>query len=203
MAARRTPFDCARVSIFTPDPAFKDQKRELTAQNFVYSYMRFVDPANRSPYAFLVAGKFIGLDELAAQAEKTHHFDYDAKILGVSAVDRYTLRFRLREPDYNFPFIAAHTTLGAVAREVIEAYGDDSVAHPVGRGPYVLKDWTRRAKIVLEANPDYHMVFDVSKFDENRKAAKACQLQMWGSSWIADYPDGDNFMQNFYGSNTG
>ena len=48
-----------------------------------------------------------------------------------------------------------------------------------------------------------HMQFDVSKFEEHRKAAKACQLQMWGSSWFADYPDGDNFMQNFYGPNIG
>ncbi len=29
---------------FTPDPAFKGQKRELTAEDFVYSYKRFLDP---------------------------------------------------------------------------------------------------------------------------------------------------------------
>jgi ABC-type transport system substrate-binding protein len=42
-----------------------------------------------------------------------------------------------------------------MAREVVEAYRDDLQAHPVGTGPYVLKSWTRGAKIVLEANPDY------------------------------------------------
>ena len=42
-----------------------------------------------------------------------------------------------------------------MAREVIEAYGDDTLAHPVGTGPYMLKSWTRGSKIVLEANPDY------------------------------------------------
>ena len=26
---------------------------------------------------------------------------------------------------------------------------------------------------------------------------------MWGQAWIADYPDGDNFMQLLYGPNTG
>src|SRR5512147_2394495 len=50
---------------FAPDPAFKGRKRELTAQDFVYSYMRFMDPQNRSPYAFLLEGKIVGLDELA------------------------------------------------------------------------------------------------------------------------------------------
>jgi ABC-type oligopeptide transport system substrate-binding subunit len=38
-------------------------------------------------------------------------------------------------------------------------------------------------------------------FSDNIKAAEACQLAMWGSSWGADYPDGENFMQLFYGPN--
>jgi ABC-type oligopeptide transport system substrate-binding subunit len=140
---------------FTPDPAFKGAKRELVAQDFIYSFMRFVDPKIRSPYGFLVEGKIEGLDALAEQARKTGKFDYDAKVRGLEAVDRYTLRFRLTKNDYNFPYIATHLPSYAVAREVIEAYGDESIAHPVGSGPYMLKSWSRRAKIVLEANPDY------------------------------------------------
>jgi ABC-type oligopeptide transport system substrate-binding subunit len=42
-----------------------------------------------------------------------------------------------------------------------------------------------------------------SKFADNLKAAKACQLMMWGAAWLADYPDGENFMQLLYGPNTG
>ena len=38
---------------------------------------------------------------------------------------------------------------------------------------------------------------------DNIQAAKTCKLQMWGQAWIADYPDGDNFMQLLYGPNTG
>ena len=140
---------------FTPDPAFKGAKRELVAQDFVYSFMRFVDPKIRSPYAFLLEGKIEGLDDLAEQAKKTGKFDYDAKVRGLEVVDRYTLRFRLTKNDYNFPYIATHLPSYAVAREVIDAYGDESIAHPVGTGPYLLKSWSRRAKIVLEANPDY------------------------------------------------
>ncbi|HET7097874.1 MAG TPA: ABC transporter substrate-binding protein [Casimicrobiaceae bacterium] len=140
---------------FTPDPAFKGVKRELVAQDFVYSFMRFVDPKVRSPYGFLAEGKIEGLDALAELAKKTGKFDYDAKVKGLEAVDRYTLRFRLTKNDYNFPYIASQLPSYAVAREVIEAYGDESIAHPVGTGPYMLKSWSRRAKIVLEANPDY------------------------------------------------
>src|SRR4051794_10563443 len=123
---RTYTFHLRKGVYFTPDPAFKGKKRELVAQDFVYSFLRFVDPANHAAYAFLVSGKFIGVDELAAAAEKTGRFDYDAKVPGIEAVDRYTLRFRLKQPDYNFPYVAAHTSLGAVAREVIEAYGNDT-----------------------------------------------------------------------------
>ena len=49
----------------------------------------------------------------------------------------------------------AHSPFGAVAREVVEAYGDNLMAHPVGTGPYLLKEWRRANKIILEANPDY------------------------------------------------
>jgi ABC-type transport system substrate-binding protein len=42
-----------------------------------------------------------------------------------------------------------------MAREVVEKYGDDLQAHPVGTGPYVLTEWKRAAKIVLAANPDH------------------------------------------------
>ncbi|HXU53555.1 MAG TPA: ABC transporter substrate-binding protein [Casimicrobiaceae bacterium] len=41
------------------------------------------------------------------------------------------------------------------------------------------------------------------KFPEQLKAEKACKLQSRVASWIADYPDGDNFMQLMYGPNTG
>jgi ABC-type transport system substrate-binding protein len=140
---------------FTPDPAFKGQKRELVAEDFIYAYKRFLDPKNRSPWAFLLEGKIEGLDELAEAAKKSGKFDYDAKVPGMRAVDRHTLEFRLKATDYNFPFIVAHVPFGAVAREVVEAYGDDISAHPVGTGPYVLRQWLRAAKIVMEANPDF------------------------------------------------
>ena len=140
---------------FAPDPVWKGAKRELVAQDVVYSYLRFLDPKNRAPYAFLLEGKIVGLDEHAAAAKKSGKFDYDAKIPGLEVVDKYTLRFHLKETDYNFLFVAAHISLGIVAREVIEAYADDTMGHPVGTGPYMLTSWTRRSKIVLESNPEY------------------------------------------------
>ncbi|MBC7575470.1 MAG: ABC transporter substrate-binding protein [Herminiimonas sp.] len=44
---------------------------------------------------------------------------------------------------------------------------------------------------------------DRKVFAELLKAEKNCQLESRTSPWVADYPDGDNFMQLFYGPNTG
>ncbi len=143
---------------FTPDPAFNGKKRELTVNDFIYELKRLVDPKVRAPYAFLVQGKIVGLDELADAAKKSGKFDYDAKIPGLEAVDPYTLVIRLKKPDYNLPLVLAHQPTSAVAREVVEKYAESdgrNQAHPVGTGPYMLARWVRSSKIFLDANPDY------------------------------------------------
>ena len=143
---------------FTPDPAFKGKPRELVAEDYVYSFKRFADPKNRAPYEFMIENRIEGLDEQIEAAKKTGKFDYDATIPGMIALDKYTLRFKLTHADYLFPYTLAHVPFGAVAREVVEAYGDDLQAHPVGTGPYMLAEWRRAAKIVLVANPHYRDV---------------------------------------------
>ena len=143
---------------FIDDPVFKGRKRELTAADYAYALKRLIDPKLRSPWAWLVEDKIVGLDAVAEAAKKTGKFDYDAKVEGLETPDRYTLRIRLKDTDYNLPYILAHEPTSAVAREVIDAYRDESgraMANPVGTGPYRLKQWLRSSKIVLDANPDY------------------------------------------------
>ena len=140
---------------FAPDAAFKGRRRELTAQDYAYTWKRFFDPQNRSPSISFLGGKIVGLDELGAKAAKSGRFDYDAPVAGIEIPDPYTLRIRLNAPDYNFLYSVAYTGLGAVAREVIEAYGQQSGQHPVGTGPYMLAQYVPRSKIVLTANPEF------------------------------------------------
>jgi len=163
---------------FAADPAFNGTPRELIAEDYAYSIKRFLDPKNRSPYAFLFDGKIIGLGELAADAQKTGNFDYAEKIAGLEVLDRYTLRIRLKETDFSFSHVLAFPLTGAVAREVIDAYGDDSNSHPVGTGPYVLKKYTRSAKIVLGANPAYRgIVWDFKPGDDPLDAQIVAQMK--------------------------
>lgn len=140
---------------FAPDSAFKSKKHELTAHDYVYTFKRVLDPANRSPNASFIEGKIVGLDDVAIKAKKTGKFDYDAPIAGLKAIDKYTLRIELKATDYNFLYVVAYGGFGAVAREVIEAYGDQTGLHPVGTGPYMVEKYLPRSKIVLTANPEY------------------------------------------------
>jgi ABC-type transport system substrate-binding protein len=142
---------------FTPDPAFKGRKRELVAQDFVFALKRLFDPAIRSQWLFLVEGKIKGADAVAADAKKANRFDYDRPIAGLQALDRYTLRIELNNTDFGFSYVLAMHATAAVAREVVELYGDDFHAHPVGTGPYLVKEWVRGSRIVLEANPDFRV----------------------------------------------
>ena len=163
---------------FHPDPAFKGKRRELTAADYAYSIKRFMDPKNRSPWRFLIDGKIIGLDELSAKAVKSGRFDYDAAVSGLELVDRYTLRFRLTETDYNFAYIMAMPAMSAVAREVIEMYADDTNAHPIGTGPYILTTWVRKSKMILDANPDYReVIWDFAGSDDPRDMAAVAAMK--------------------------
>ncbi|HVF65452.1 MAG TPA: ABC transporter substrate-binding protein [Casimicrobiaceae bacterium] len=143
---------------FTPHPAFKGQRRELVAADYAYSLKRHLDPVQNSPWAWLLEGKLVGGDESQARARKAGRFDYDAPLPGLEVVDRYTLKIRLKAPDYRFAYVLAVPYLGAMAREVVEAHGQDIGAHPVGTGPYRLGEYKRSSRIVLEANPEFRRI---------------------------------------------
>jgi ABC-type transport system substrate-binding protein len=154
---------------FTPDPAFRGAKRELVAADYVYSLKRLLEPKLKSQWLFLVEGKIKGADALMKEARAANRMDYDRPIEGLRALDRYTLRIELNSTDFGFSNVLALQATSALAREVVEHYGDDIAAHPVGTGPYLLKAWTRGAKLVLEANPGYReQYFEGEAGDDER-----------------------------------
>ena len=143
---------------FTPDAAFGGKPRELTAEDYAYALKRLLDPAVKSPWLWLVEGKLVGGDEARAKAQRANRFDYAAPMPGLEIVDRYTLRIRLKAPDLRFPYALAVPNTGAIAREVVDRYGVDIGAHPVGTGPFALSEYKRSSKTVLIANPQYRAV---------------------------------------------
>jgi ABC-type transport system substrate-binding protein len=147
---------------FADDPAFAGKKRELTAQDFVYSYKRFFDPKTKSPiFSDLEEEKLVGMDALRREAEKPGaSFNYDKEVEGIRALDRYTLQFKMLDTRPRFIYSLADAgTFGAVAREVVEKYGDKIMEHPVGTGPFKLAQWTRSSKMTFVKNPNYREEF--------------------------------------------
>jgi ABC-type transport system substrate-binding protein len=143
---------------FADDPAFKGQKRELTAADYVYSFKRLIDPKLRANNAQILDDRLVGAKEAIEAARKSGRFDYDAPLEGAQAIDRYTIRLKLLYPAYDLLADLTSAATSAVAREVVAAYGDPSgwiMEHPVGTGPYLLKSWRRAQQIVLEANPSF------------------------------------------------
>jgi ABC-type transport system substrate-binding protein len=143
---------------FADDPAFKGNRRELVAADYVFSLKRHYDPKYKSPSLFqLENANILGLSELRkkAIADKAP-FPYDTEVEGLRVIDRYSFEIRLAQPSPRFYYLFAEgSVMGAVAREVIEAYPDKAMEHPVGTGPFRLAEWRRSAKIVLERNPNY------------------------------------------------
>ena len=157
---------------FDDDPAFKGLRRELTAEDYVYSIKRHYDPRWKSPAVYLLENsKILGLSELRQEAiKRSRAFDYDREVEGLRALDRYTFRVRLGEPNPRFVYyLADGSFLGAVAREVVEAYGDGIMEKPVGTGPFRLAQWKRSSRMVLEKNPNYRDDF----YDEEPPASDA------------------------------
>ena len=140
---------------FAPDPVFKGKSRELTAADHAYGLKRILDPAVRSPWLWMLQGKIRGGDEAHDRAAMSGKFNYDAAIAGLEIIDRYTLKIHLTSPDLRFLYVLAVPSTAAVAREVVEAYGNDIGAHPVGTGPYMLGQYQRGARIELLKNPHY------------------------------------------------
>lgn len=146
---------------FADDPAFKGRKRELTAADYVYSVKRHYDPRWNSANLYLLENpRILGLSELRRElmaAKKP--FDYDREVAGLKVLDRYTFQLKLGVPDPRFVYQFADAGfLGAVAREVVEYYGEKIMEHPVGTNAYRLAEWRRNSRIVLEKNPNYRDV---------------------------------------------
>ena len=154
---------------FADDPAFKGQRRELTAHDYVYSLKRHYDPRWKSGKLYqLETTQIVGLSELRREviaAKKP--FDYDREVEGLRALDRYRFEVKLALPSPRFPQLFTDPGLtGAVAREVVEHYGDRISEHPVGTGPFRLTEWRRSSRMVLERNPGFREVL----YDEHPPA---------------------------------
>ncbi len=122
----------------------------LTAQDFVYSFRRLLNPATAAPGA----GMFRIIDGAAAVLAG----EAPAESLRVAAIDALTLEIRLARPAPYFIQLLANSQGTPVPRHAIEKHGRNWTRPGlmVTSGPYVLTERVPQVHMRLERNPHYH-----------------------------------------------
>jgi oligopeptide transport system substrate-binding protein len=127
----------------------------LTAEDFVYSYRRLLDPAT----AATTAGLFLMIENARAITQRAQ----PPETLGVSAPDPRTVVFRLASPAPYFLQLLANTQAAPVPQHAIEKFGRDWTrpGNLVSNGPYVLAERVPQNFVRLTRNPRYHAADEV------------------------------------------
>jgi ABC-type transport system substrate-binding protein len=120
--------------------------RVVTAHDFKYSFERILNPENKSPVTW-VFEKILGAEEFMQGRT--------IEVRGIQVTDDYTLAIRLQRPFSPFLNLLAMTSAYVVPREEVQRWGPDFSSHPVGTGPFVLKEWQPNREIRLEKRTDY------------------------------------------------
>lgn len=141
-----------RVWIFKLRPNARWSNGEpVTANDFVYSWQRLVNPKNTSPFAWFAALAGINHAQQIIDGQK------DIGDLGVEAIDDLTLKITLDKPVAYFPALTTNFSLFPVHQATVERYGNDwiRVGNIIGNGAFQLHDRIVNEKIVLIPNPYY------------------------------------------------
>jgi oligopeptide transport system substrate-binding protein len=128
----------------------------MTAEDYVWSWRRALDPAMGNQYAYML----YPLEN--AEAFATGKLD-DFSQVGVKALDAHTLQVRLNAPTPYFIQLMDHQSTYAVHRPTIEKFGKATdrftpwtrVENIVGNGPFRLADWRLNRRITVEKSDTY------------------------------------------------
>lgn len=121
----------------------------VTAEDFEFSWKRVLDPKMESQYAYQLY--------YIAGGEDYNKGKGKADGVGVKALDAKTLEVTLKQPTAYFDGLMGFYTYYPVSKKVVEA-NPDWAKDPktfVSNGPFMLKEWTHNAKIVMDKNPNY------------------------------------------------
>jgi oligopeptide transport system substrate-binding protein len=128
----------------------------VTADDFVFSWRRLVDPATASEYAYL-ASPVVNADAITKGEKKPEE-------LGVKAVDASTFEVTLNAPTPYFLEMMTHQSFYAVSKANVEKLGADFVkpGNLVSNGAYTLAEFVPNDHIKLVKNPNFYDAANVA-----------------------------------------
>ncbi|GAA0363347.1 peptide ABC transporter substrate-binding protein [Bacillus horti] len=124
---------------------------ELTAEDFKDSFIRLIDPATQSPYAYV--GYYVENAQAFNEGDIT-----DAEQVGVNVIDANTLEFTLVSPTKQFLSLMSFLSYLPSNAGAVEEFGQEYAADPnkmLYNGPFVLTEWKHQESLTLEKNPNY------------------------------------------------
>ena len=121
----------------------------LTARDFVFAYRHMLEPQTGSSYAYLL---YVLKNGAAVNAGRA-----PVESVGAQALDDETLQLTLEHPASYLPQLLKHQAFYPIPAHAVQRWGADWVklAHYVGDGPYVLKDWRLGDYVRIQRNPRY------------------------------------------------
>ena len=158
----------------------------ITAEDFVYSWKRALDPRTGSEYAYQLyyikgAQALNEIDLAAPDAEE--QINAGLETVGVRALDESTLEVTLEGLAPYFLSLVAFPTYHPVNKNVVENDPDwgSSVTSLVSNGPYVLQSWVHGEKIVVVTNDKYwdKDIVSIDQLDFLMIEQANTQLIMW------------------------
>ena len=151
---------------FQDDPCFRatgGKGRELAAADFIYGMQRVMDIKMASSGAWTFT-EIVGMEEWRATTGGEPPTNYDQPIAGLQALDRYTLRIHLKQPQPQLLWILAMSYAAPIAREAVEFYGKEFPNHPVGTGPFILKSYRANYRYEFARNPKWRETGRVDRY---------------------------------------
>ena len=121
--------------------------REVTAQDFKFSWERACNPSTRSQTAATYLGDIVGADDVL-EGRAT-------EISGVEVNDDYTIQVTIDAPKAYFPAKLAYPTAFVVDETNVESE-NEWWRKPNGTGPFKLKEWKKDEILILESNEFYY-----------------------------------------------
>lgn len=148
--------------LFQDDACFPGGKgRKVTMHDVVYSWKRLADIHNVSKNWWIFDGRIAGFNDFREYSKSVDKgkVDYDTPVEGLEVVDGLTLKITLTQKWPQILYYLAHLPTAVVPHEAVDKYGDEFLNHPVGTGPFMLKEWRRGSLIVMVRNPNFRDEF--------------------------------------------